>query len=144
MWVARLAFHTVTCNPMSASFDYAAESSHVRAVGCNLHLSLNCLPCTFNAKPVRMLKCYNDDNKNEECIFIDDLICSKTLQDVSVRSCEWFFLSPFAPFCLSLALFLLLLSCTWFKLIDCYKVSSTTSWLTYCCWHSLFGWYVSQ
>lgn len=46
---------------------YAAEKSYVTAVGCNLHLSLNCLPCTLNAKPVRMLKCY----EHEECIFID-------------------------------------------------------------------------
>lgn len=62
--------YTVMCDPVSAGcFDYAAEDSFVRAVGCNLHLSLNCLPCTFNAKPVRMLKCYS--NKNEEFVFID-------------------------------------------------------------------------
>lgn len=30
--------------------DDAAEKSSVRAVGCNLHLSLNCLLCTLNAK----------------------------------------------------------------------------------------------
>lgn len=44
---------------------YMLLKNHVTAFGCNLHLSLNCLPCTLNAKPVRMLKC------NEECIFID-------------------------------------------------------------------------
>lgn len=63
----RLALYTVVYTV--AVFDYAAENSYVRAVGCNLHLSLNCLPCTLNAKPVRMLKSYN--NENEECIFID-------------------------------------------------------------------------
>lgn len=52
-----LALWAVTCNPMSAScFDYAAEISNVKAVGCNLHLSLNCLLCTLNAKPVKNAK----------------------------------------------------------------------------------------
>lgn len=66
----RLALYTVKCNPMSAGcLVYAAENSNVKAVGCNLHVGLNCLPRTFNAKPVTMLKCY--DHENEECIFID-------------------------------------------------------------------------
>ena len=66
----RLALYTVKCNPMSAgSLVYAAEYSNVKLVGCNLHVSLNCLPCTFNAKPVTMLKCYG--HESEECIFID-------------------------------------------------------------------------
>lgn len=110
---------------MNAScFDYAAESSNVKVVGCDLHLSLNCLLCTLNAKPVRMLKCYND--KNEECIFIDvSFVVQKQLRDaLCIRSCKWFhwtvlserYFESVCSFLFSVFCFVLfILSCTWFK-----------------------------
>lgn len=46
---------TLNCNIcLILSWKLNVKSS-VTAVGCNIHLSLNCLPCTLNAMPVRML-----------------------------------------------------------------------------------------
>lgn len=77
------------------------------------------------------------------------LICSKTITRYSlcIRSCKWFHWTLlFERYFESVCSFLFSVFCFCFvhsflHLVqsqnDCYKVRSTTSWLTYCCWHSL-------
>lgn len=139
----KLALSTVKCNLMSTGcLVNAAEYSNVKAVGCNLHVRLNCLPCTFNAKPVSMLKCYG--HESEECIFIDFSFVQNNYKmfsasEAASNSSEQVVLLNeryvWVCFLLSFCFNLLILSCTWFKVtmivIKCVlpRVVSTACWM---------------
>lgn len=97
MWVVRLVLYTVTRDSNESRLFWLC-CWKCKAVGCNLHLSLNRLPCTFNAKPVRMLKCYSEIYNisyimKMKSAYLLTFNLSRTVQ-VAVWnwSCNWFVL----------------------------------------------------